>query len=202
MLFGIFLILAGRLFQLSLPPKPIWSILASIMLLLSFSTIAIFASIAADPLFIILVVLFLIQMQAFINKMSIFSVAYLGIIAAFASLQRWNGAVLILLGAIVIFHTFRHNFKKAFYYTSGFGLIAILPVSIWVLGHTYSAIGSLYGRGTTPLRGNLINTTVEYIYPRLLHWFLPISITRLVPEIIFVIVLILVSFLSPQGSDS
>lgn len=93
MLFGVFLIAAGRLFQLSLPTNLIWSILASLTLLLSFSSITIFLSIAADPIFILLVLLFLIRIQVFINDLSVLSMAYLGFIAAFASLQHWNGAV-------------------------------------------------------------------------------------------------------------
>lgn len=192
MLFGVFLIAAGRLFQLSLPSNPIWSILASLTLLLSFSSIAIFSSIAADPIFILLVLLFLIRIQVFINNLSVPSMTYLGFIAAFASLQRWNGAVLIVLGVIVIFHTLRHNIKKAILFSTGFSLISVLPVSIWLLTRDYLLIGTLLGRGGSPFRGNLMQNSVKYIYPRLVHWFLPISITNSIPQIVVVIGVVLI----------
>lgn len=185
MAFGVFLILAARLFQISLPPKPIWSILATLTLLFSFSSLAIFASIAADPIFILLVLLFLIQIQFFLKNKNFPSIAYLGLISAMATFQRWNGVILIILGVIMILFAFQKSYPRALIASLGFSIISVLPASIWIFAHTYNITGTLFGAGASPIRGKLLQNTMGFIVPRITHWFIPVSLTNIIPPIVF-----------------
>ncbi len=132
-------------------------------------------NISSDPIFIVLVLVFLLVEHDFLQKRTIQSASLFGLIAALVPLQRYVGIIVIATGAASIFYHMRKDLKNAFRFTMLFSLFSATPISIWLV-RNYVNTQVLFG---THRNTNLFLYLAENISDSALkisRWFIPASI--------------------------
>ena len=177
-LFGLTVYLTGRIVETVIPNQLTYAYLSSLAVLVSPSLIRLYSTVAADPLFIVLTLLFLYQ-SMFYLKVGQFSILLLmGILASLAGLVKYPGLVLSITGSVLAlaYHIRLQKWHMGLLIGSGFLFLSALPLSIWVVFHNYLQHGSYFGdRGYAEIWGN-IYITVEKMF----YWFIPYSIIKLI----------------------
>lgn len=175
-LFGVNIFLSAKLAEFILTDFAPAPFLVSLIILSSPSLIRLHTSIAADPLFLFFVLVFLLLSGKFLVLGKKRFLVSMLIVAAFAGILKYPGLAMALVGGIVTYRFFRQE-KNNFYAISigmGFSGLAILPLTIWVIFHNYLQYGSLFGaRGNGSAFDNLYITLEKILY-----WFFPYSIQQ------------------------
>lgn len=189
--FGIIIVLSGILFQRAFDNSLRWFFLGAWIGLSSFSFVILATSITSDPLFIILVLGYMLVGGKFMTNPKSSSLLGLGVLAGVAAILRWNGFILIISTLILGLIAYRHDLKAAFYNITWGCLVAVLPISLWVLGRNYRIYGTLMGNRDTAamdLRTNLSSAIVK-----ISHWLLPQKVFEYInPLLICLIFIVLV----------
>lgn len=186
---GGIVFLGGALVYASLPERRLWALVAGLVLLTSTSWLRVAANISSDPLFMVLVLGFLLASWRYLKRPGPGILLAMGLLAGLAAVQRYAGIALGATGALLILWTWRRSGRcGAPRRLAGelvlFGLLAAGPLLAWVLGHNLPATGTLSGvrplERVQPLE-NLLDT-----YTKMMSWFLPYALTDRAPSILFV----------------
>lgn len=174
LLFGLNIFLAGKLAATLLPGFAPAPMLVSLVVLSSSSVLRLHTSIASDPLFLSLVLSFLLLSTRFLTTGHKPSLAWSLALAACAGLVKYPGLALALIGGAVTlrFYLQKKQMVQGCVYGLGFTALAGLPLAAWVFFHNYLQYGSMFGeRGSGPPLDNLY-VTLE----KMLYWFIPYSL--------------------------
>jgi hypothetical protein len=105
------------------------------------------------------------------------SVILLGVIACLSAFLRYAGLSLIMTGAVLVLFLYRKSLWKGILFAGLFGFLSALPILLWVWFHNYMSTGILFGVRMPPVYlGNL-----QVTFEKAVHWFLPASLTNLIP---------------------
>jgi len=185
--FGLVIWLAGIFFRRIFPDEVIYAYIGGAVFTTSISLIRIAANILSDLLFMVLAIMFLIAATKLMEANTIKNIYIMALIASLSPLERYAGLTFIFTGSIILIVLYRREILKGFFYAVFFGFLTSLPVMLWVIFHNYLRTGILFGLRRPPsIEGNL-ETTIE----KAVHWFIPYSLTNLIPSgFIFTIILL------------
>ncbi len=190
--FGLIIFSSGILFHETYPDRPLFAYAGTLIVLTSLGLIQIASNIASDPLFLLLVVLFLLSALRFAKTRKPAYVFLMGLLACLAPFQKYAGLVLALTGSGYLLYYYRARLTQALLGSSLFLVFSGLPIIGWGLFHNRPITGTLFGTNkvTNPL-GDLY-----LLIEKLLYWFFPYSLIRiatpigLLAAILIVIILI------------
>jgi hypothetical protein len=178
------------MFWNALIDKPLLAYFASFVIFSSTSLIKISANIASDPLFMLIVIFFLMSLSSYLstgqNKYLIFA----GILIVIACSQRYAGLSLIPAGALVLVFKNRHNLGLAVQSVLIFAVPSAVPAFLWGYLHNYPINGSVFGMRIKYMP--LLNFVTGS--EKLLNWFIPTEIISIVgPLILYAVILFLLT---------
>jgi len=125
----------------------------------------------SEPLFILLLLLFIIEMEKYLKTQKLSFLLLSAVFAALACMTRYIGVVIILTGAVVILLQ-KRRFVNRFCSILLFGFISGLPLGIWAI-RNYILSRTLFGARTPSmytLKQNIVLTVKT-----LLSWVIPLA---------------------------
>jgi hypothetical protein len=168
-LFGLIIFLSGVLFFKSLNSATL-AFLGTASLLVSVPLTYVSMQAWSEPLFIILVVLYLISTKSYLEKADKTSLILLSLSVALACLTRYIGVILILTGFVSIMF-FRHgNVKAKIRHLVFFTIVSSLPIGIWVF-RNFSISGTLFGGRHSSII--TFSQNISDTFATILGWYLP-----------------------------
>ncbi len=170
-LFGGIVYLSGLLADRYFSSK-LLALLATISVLISKPLTYVSTQALTEPLFIILLLLFLIFAWEYLQTSKSMNFFGMAVLAGLASLTRYAGAALIFTGAAIVLFATWPNYKKTIQQIFLFGGVASVPFSGWFV-RNWVVVGTILGadqRSSPPFYPyfNLIETVET-----LLSWYLP-----------------------------
>jgi hypothetical protein len=125
--------------------SPVWVLLGTTIVALSEPLVRLSSLVRAEPLFNLLTLWFLLTLVAFGQRPSRRTLVFLALWAGLAWLQRYVGFMLVALGGVAILFGVRAlSPRQRWQYAAGFGILASLPISIWLV-RNLSLTGQLTG---------------------------------------------------------
>jgi hypothetical protein len=129
--FGLIIFLSGLL-MLKYSGSLTISIICSLAALLSNPLVMVCSYAWSEPIFILLMMVFLLLVTDVINKPTFKSTLLLAAVTSAICLTRYIGVVFLPVGAIVLFCGIKH-FRKKFIFTIFWGIVSVLLPGIWIL---------------------------------------------------------------------
>lgn len=170
-LLGLNIILAGIIFQFSVPDKIAYKYLGILFIITAENFLQQHIGIITEPLFITLTYIFIISAGFYLDDRSRGALPIMTLTASLSFLTRWVGLSLILLGGILILWKRRKTLSLFLREGFIFGFFSSLPFLIWVLGHNIAQHHTLWGAAGID-SDVALNLKLSLI--RILHWFLPL----------------------------
>jgi hypothetical protein len=178
------------------PEQPIYPFLAAVVIMVMPSLIRVYSIIAADGLFMVLCLLFFHQGTQYLRSGKVSNQIGMSILSILASLVKYPGLILSLLGCIliVVYHYRLHKNRIGLLQAVIFLVVSTLPLTTWVIAHNWFLHNSLFGdRGYAQPLGN-VYIAVE----KLLYWFIPYSIIQRTNPFVLLILILLAALLIVQ----
>jgi hypothetical protein len=175
--------LASRVF-----PSPVMAVVTTAIAMLSFPLLKMFVMVWSEPIFILLVLIFverLGRLHVDHSRLAGFILVLAGL-AAFACLQRYVGIALVLAGAISLLRLYGLRWRFRLIAVGTFCLLSILPLFLWV-ARNQALIGEVAGT-RTPSSSTLLNS-IQNLVVVWTNWFLPYHTPTSVRIAIFVVVI-------------
>ena len=172
-LFGCIVYLSGLLFFKHLTPPVAFALLGITSVLLSPPLIEVSLMAWSEPLFICLVLLFLIFSEAYVAQGDITSLLLLSLAVSLACLTKTGGPVLILMGAVNILLYRRGILKHKLAHLLLFMFVSIFFISIWMI-RTYLVSGALIGKRLSS--GYTLFQNIHDVFNTIVSWYIPESI--------------------------
>jgi hypothetical protein len=191
--FGLVIWLAGIFFYRTFPYQLMAAYIGSTIIATSLSLIIIASNVLSDLLFLAFTLAFLSVATDMLETGSKKSILTLGVIAGFSSFQRYAGLTFSLTGALLLISLYRRQPGKGILYAGLFGFLSALPIVLWVYFHNYLQTGILFGIRLPPNYLGNLQVTLE----KAVHWFLPATLTNIVP--IWAIVLVILIILAARN---
>jgi hypothetical protein len=170
-LLGFDLLLSGVIFQRVFFTKPVYAYLATVFVFLSISSLRIHATIGSDAFYLTMTLLFMLAMDAYIQKRSYRAFFWIVVLSALAPLLRYVGMAFAVTAGIMILIENRKN--KRVLLRDGFvlGFSSIAPIFWWLVIRNIGTYGSLWGTPSDQIVDVRLNT--ELALTKMLHWFVP-----------------------------
>jgi hypothetical protein len=169
LIFGAIILISGLLFERAFPHNLILAAGATLLVASSAAIFTISANISTDPLFILLILGFLLTAGEWLRAQSSQYWVALILITIAASLVRYAGISLVLAGSILTFWNYRADMRRAFQRAAFFLGASFLPLLLWARLHNLPADGSLFGERTAAVP--LDNLGI--IWQKISGWFAP-----------------------------
>ncbi len=167
---------SGLCFAEALADEPILAYMAAFVICSSTSLITIFSNVASDPLFLLLVLFFLMSMAAYLRSHSIRPLILAALLALVACFERYAGLSLVIVGALIVACESRHDLRKLLLRTPIFTVLTGAPIVLWGTLHNAPVNGTVFG-GRLPAVPTLnFLTGLE----KVLYWFIPLRIVSFV----------------------
>jgi len=160
---------SGLMFWMAFSREPFFAYLGSFVIFSSTSLVKISANIASDPLFMLIVLLFLISLCAYLSSGRNNYLILAGILIVISCSQRYAGLSLVPAGGLVVAYKNRHNLGHAIRSVLLFVVPTAIPVFLWGYLHNYPINGSVFGERIPymPML-NFISGS-----EKLVNWFIP-----------------------------
>lgn len=168
--FGVIIFSSGLIFLRSVRSR-LLVIVGSVAILLCPTFLLVTVHAWTEPLFILLVLLFILSMVRFLKEQSIFALVLVGICAALCCLQRYAGVPLIFTGVVLVSLFVRNcTWARRLTYAVIFGAIASAPLCLWmvrnkIVASTAADFHREYGRN--------IFRVIEQVLMVTTPWFVP-----------------------------
>jgi hypothetical protein len=153
-----------------------WSLstLAAAACLLSVGTFAVSVNIGSDPLFIVLLLSWLLLFEKYGRAYNRSSFAGMIALCGLACLQRYIGATLIVTGAAGILYVRRSELRRGLAEASTFAGLSALPLILWIL-RNYGVSGTFLGlRDPSTWRPD---QNLQDIAFKASRWFVPYQVS-------------------------
>lgn len=173
-LMGVIVWLGGALIYQCCQAELIWPYLGSLVIATSVSLLSLSATIGSDPLFIALVLAFLLIANQFQVSSSNWSLLSMTLTAGLACLQRLPGVILIATGIILIVYALRKRVWRAVFTSLAFAAAAAAPLLAWVVGHNYYRYHTFLGSSLAIRAEPWLN--LQESLEKISHWFFTYSI--------------------------
>jgi hypothetical protein len=171
---------SGLYFHGALAQWPLLPYFASFIVCSSASLVQISANIASDPLFLLLVLFFLMVMSAYLRSGR---ARFLGLAAAVALVscfERYAGLSLVITGAVLTAFHSRHDRARAILMACAFAVVTGLPIVLWGVLHNVPTSGTMFGQRLPALALPNFTAGVE----KLLYWFIPLRFISFVGPLV------------------
>ncbi len=175
--------------------KPAYAFVGALMILLSRSTLRLYANVASEPLFVTFMLIFFFAAAKYLKDASRRALWWMFIMAGLATLQRYLGVVLIGTAGLVVLYKeqLRGVWRAALPI-----LASILPTLAWMVLHNYLVSGTFFGPRDPSAMLPLENISLSLT--KILWWFIPragildtIVLQPWIPIGIFALILILIN---------
>lgn len=169
----------GLLLNDAFGEQPILAYAGSFVVLTSTSLIQISANIASDPLFMLMVLAFLMTAAAYLRTGSPRYGILAGILTIVSCFQRYAGLALVITGGLVALYGHRNNLRRAVLSAASFMLVTAAPIYAWGYLHNRPYNGTVFGGRLPPVPILNFQTSVE----KVLYWFIPHRLISAVGEL-------------------
>jgi hypothetical protein len=178
---------SGIIFWNTFSEDPILAYMASFIIFSSTSLIKISTNIASDPLFMLIVILFLMSLVTYLSTGKNKFIILAGVLIVIGCSQRYAGLSLVPAGSLVVAYKYRKNIGPAIRSALIFAIPTATPVFLWGFLHNYPINGSVFGTRIPYMP--LLNFVAGSI--KLLNWFIPLQIISfLSPLVLYTVILI------------
>ena len=167
-LYAVNIFLSGWLLYRIFPEKLVYAVAGSFIILLSRSTLRIYANVASEPLFATFFLLFLFAAARYLRDGSRTMLWLMFILAGLATLQRYPGVTLYGVGAVVVFCEERW---RGVLRAVAPGILSAAPFAAWAVGHNIPLSGAPFGPRNLGEMLPLENISLSLT--KILWWFLP-----------------------------
>jgi hypothetical protein len=167
-LYGANIWLSGWLLYRIFRHAATYSMIGTMVILLSRSMLRIHANVASEPLFLTLALLSLLAASDYLRNGSQLALWSMCVAAGLAALQRYLGLTLIGVAAIVIL---RRETLRGVLRGAPPWLISLAPMLAWVLFHNYPMSGTLFG--PRQVGAMLPMENIGLSLTKILWWFVP-----------------------------
>ncbi len=165
--------LSGWLLYRIFPDKLIYAVAGSFMVLLSRSTLRIYANVASEPLFATFLLLFFLAAARYLRDASRSMLWLMFVLAGLATLQRYLGVALCGVAVVVVFVRARWRGVLGAVLPA---ILSALPFAAWAIGHNIPISGAPFGPRNLGEMFPLENISLSLT--KILWWFIPrVSIT-------------------------
>jgi hypothetical protein len=161
--------LAGALIFEALRERPLYAYLGGLFVLASESAVRIHANVSSDPLYIAFSLAFLLAANRYLEQSSKEALWGMVACAALATLQRWLGASLVIMGGLVILVSHWRNWRIVLRDVVMMNL-SLVPVAGWIYFHNIRGYGTFWGNDSPVLEPW---QNFEFSLTKIMHWFLP-----------------------------
>ncbi len=127
------IVAASGLWLLRSCRRPMLAVLGAVWVAASVPLFNVSCMLWSEPLFIFLTVLFLWQMQRCLEAPSWRALVVAGLLVAMASMTRYIGAVLGVVGCVLILLGSKETVRKRIAACFLFGIVAAMPLTLWLL---------------------------------------------------------------------
>lgn len=194
---GLVIWLTGYFFYRLFPNEFLFAYIGSTVFATSLSLIIMASNVLSDLLFLAFTLAFLVLATQVLETGTRRNILLMGIVAAICPFQRYAGLALIFTGAFVILFLYRKDPFRGVLLAGLFGVLTGLPILLWVYFHNYLRTGILFGVRMPPVYlGNFL-VTLE----KAEHWFLPATLTNIIPSWTILLLVLLVLFTGNRFAD-
>ncbi len=174
--FGALIWFSGLYFYDAFKEERVLAYFASFIILSSSSLIQISANIASDPLFLLIVVFFLMSMSAYLKSERMWCLVLAAVLTLIACFQRYAGLSLVIAGALIVAYESRSNPRDAILRSTVFAVLTAAPILMWGYLHNAPISGTAFGGRLPALPALNFVTGIE----KILYWFIPLRIISFV----------------------
>ncbi len=196
-LYALNIWLSGWLLYRIFPDQLVYAVAGSLIVLLSRSTLRIYANVASEPLFATFMLLFFLAAARYLQSRSRTALWMMFILAGLATLQRYLGVALFGVGVVVVFCRERWS---GLLHAALPVIISALPFAAWAIGHNLPISGAPFG--PRDLGEMLPLENISLSLTKILWWFIPrLSFTDpliLHPWVIFVAIAVVLLLLNKR----
>jgi hypothetical protein len=172
LVFGALVWSTGWLLYEAFPEQPILAIAGSLVTLTSTSLIQISSNVASDPLFMLMVIGFLMLATAYLRSGERRCAFWAVVLTILACFQRYAGLALVISGSLIAAYSARHDLRRAAIEAGVFAVLTGVPIFAWGYLHNAPVNGTVFG-GRLPAVPALNFTTGA---EKVLYWFIPYRI--------------------------
>jgi hypothetical protein len=169
LVFAALIWVSGQLLFRTLQDEPIFAYVGAFVVFSSTSLIEISANIASDPLFMLLVLFFLMCAAAYLRSGGIRYALLAAALVIIACFQRYAGLSLVIAGSLIAAYRCRTDLRLAAASAIAFGLITAAPIFGWGYLHNAPINGTVFGARLPSIPALNFTTGVE----KVLYWFIP-----------------------------
>ncbi len=148
--------------------KASYAVVGALMVVLSRSTLRIYANVASEPLFATFMLLFFLAATGYLKDARRSALWPMFAFAGLATLQRYLGVVLIGVGGLVVLS--KEGMRGALHALPP-AVASILPISAWAIFHNEPVSGTLFG--PRDLGAMLPLENISLSLTKILWWFIP-----------------------------
>lgn len=178
--FGLIISLSG-LWILRYSGSLTFSIIGSICILLSKPVFGVCCWAWSEPLFILLMITFLLLVPDVIGNPTFKSTLLLAIVTSALCLTRYIGVVFLPVGAVVLFCGIKH-FRKKLIFTIFWGAASAILPGIWI---TRNLILTGTPTGLRPAALMNFDENIRLADKAIKSWFIPSSMENFIPDRLF-----------------
>ena len=195
--FGLVIWLSGYFFYRIFPNEPRFHYFGSAVFATSLSLLIMASNVLSDLLFLAFTIAFLIAATDMLQKGTTGTIVLAGLIASLSTFQRYAGLALIMTGVVLLLYQYRKNIARGIVIAGLFGALTALPILLWVYFHNYLPTGILFGVRMPPVYLGNLKVTIE----KAVHWFLPATVTNIIPLWAIVIIGVLMLVIGNRPAD-
>ena len=167
-LYAVNLWLSGWLLYQIFQQRPLYAVAGGLIVLLSRSTLRIYANVASEPLFATFMLVFFLAAARYLKSPSRLSVWLMFALAGLAMLQRYLGVVLFGVAAVAIIYKERWRGILQSLFPA---VVSALPIAAWAILHNLPQSGALFG--PRDLGEMLPLENISLSLTKILWWFIP-----------------------------
>ena len=187
-LFGLIIYFSG-LFLLKHLSSYTLVLLGTISILISFVFIQLSLMALSEPLFILLILLYLYYFEKYQTNGDIASLILLSFATTLACLTRYIGIIIILTGIVSISLQENSSLKKKLNHIIIFMIISCVPIGLWIIRNIFLS-GTLVGQRADS--SYTLFENLRFLFNTILQWYLPMLVTF--QKLIFACLIVLISF--------
>jgi hypothetical protein len=174
-IFGLIIFVSGLLF-LKYLNSYVLVLLGTISILISYVFVQLSLMALSEPLFILLIILYLYYLGMYQSNGKIFPLILFSIAASMACLTRYIGIILIIAGVISINIQGIKSFKTKLKHLTVFLLITCLPIGLWFIRNFFIS-GTFVGKRADS--SYTVFDNLRFAFNTFLQWFMPVQITNI-----------------------
>jgi len=186
--FGALVWFSGMYLYNAFPRDAILAYFGSFVVLSSTSLIEISSNIASDPLFMLMLIFFLMLSAAYLRTGQTRYMAFAGALTIVACFQRYAALALVISGALVVLYANRAYWRKALVAGLLFGILTAAPIFAWGYLHNAPVNDTVFGGRLPSIPALNFSTGAE----KVLYWFIPYRIISAVGPVPLTGILVLV----------